>query len=285
MAAGGMVGLIFSKDRAMQLDAVLQSLYLHCQDIEKIELKVIYTVSSLLHAEQYTQLAQQFQNVAFIKESAFKTQVVASIADYTYVAFLVDDNLVVGDFSVTAMAESLQANADALGFSLRLGRNSSFCYPQQQPQACPQFIAVSEGFLKFNWTAGQYDFGYPLEVSSSMYCVSDLLGILQQAYYYNPNTLEIVLASHCPIFAGCKNMLLCNQYALMFCNPVNIVQSTCNNLSGLKVHYTIEQLAQLFAAGYRIDVEKYSGFVPHACHQEVALLFTDKWNKPEEVHR
>ena len=36
------VGLIFSKDRAMQLDATIRSLYLHCKGVQNIDLKILY---------------------------------------------------------------------------------------------------------------------------------------------------------------------------------------------------------------------------------------------------
>ena len=35
------VGLIFSKDRAMQLDATVRSLSMHCQDIDNIDIMTV----------------------------------------------------------------------------------------------------------------------------------------------------------------------------------------------------------------------------------------------------
>ncbi len=285
MIDGGTVGLIFSKDRAMQLDAVLQSLYMHCPDIDDIDLKVIYTVSNEFHENQYAQLISHYRQVEFIREIAFKPQVIASVAAYDYVLFLVDDNIVVRDFSMQEIIGTLKTTADAIGFSLRLGVNITFCYPHQKSQDCPFFIPIGNAFIKFAWPLGKYDFGYPLEISSSLYRVADILEILKQANYFNPNTLEVCLSSHSVLFLNRKNMLICNQHTLSFCNPVNMVQSTCNNLAGITIHYDVEALAQRFEVGERIDVGKYSGFTPHSCHQEVELLFTKSWNEPKEVHR
>lgn len=50
------VGIVFSKDRGMQLDAVLRSFYRHCRDIQTIDIQVLYTTSTPVHQRQYNTL-------------------------------------------------------------------------------------------------------------------------------------------------------------------------------------------------------------------------------------
>lgn len=268
------VGILFSKDRAMQLDAALRSFYLHCENCGLPCLTVIYKVSNELHDRHYQQLATEYPKVLFLREHDFKAQVVAGLAGYEYVLFLVDDNIFTRRFSINEIMDSLAANDDALGFSLRLGTNTDFCYPLQKRQSIPAYAIVPPNFLKFNWVTGSGDFGYPLEVSSSVYRVADIYELLQKNYYINPNTLEMILAGKRGAFFASKPYLLCNYDSIAFCNPVNRVQDTCKNVAGLTFHYTAEQLARLFAGGHRIDVAKYSGFLSNGCHQETALPFT-----------
>ena len=266
------VGLIFSKDRAMQLDATLRSLFLHCQDVENIDFKVIWAQSDAIHEQQYQELANTYSNIELISQVNFQAQFLASIAGYDYVLFLVDDNIFVRDSSVKNITESLRANPDALGFSLRLGTNTNYCYMLRAEQQLPNFMSSDDEFIKFDWTLSQHDFGYPLEVSSSVYRVKDILAVLHDPFV-NPNTLEAYLDNHKLAFYYLRKSLLCNQYSYTFCNPINKVQTTFNNRAGETFYYSIDKLKDMFARGYRIDVEACNGFIPNACHQEVQLKF------------
>ncbi|MEN6414182.1 MAG: glycosyltransferase family 2 protein [Veillonellales bacterium] len=267
------VGLLFSKDRAMQLDAALSSLALHCLDMESIDLKVIWTCSGLSNEQQYQELANNYPSVTFIRQSNFPEQVLANIAGYEYVLFLVDDNIFVRNFSIHTVIENLSNNQDVLGFSLRLGTNTIFCYPLNREQQLPVFTVIVPEFLKFDWTAAQYDFGYPLEVSSSVYRVKDIAAILQHNPFFNPNTLEIALDTNKASFDSQKKFLLCSKHSYTFCNPVNKVQTIINNRSGEAYSYSPNKLSEMFTQGYRINVEAYRDFIPNGCHQEVELKF------------
>lgn len=267
------VGMIFSKDRAMQLDATLKSLDLNCKDRSDMDVKVLYTVSNPIHENQYDRLTEEYTSVEFIKERDFTRQLLSSMESYPFILFLVDDNIMVRHFSIKDITEALSKHDDALGFSLRLGRNTQYCYSLNAFQKLPDFTFIEKGFIKFDWTAAEYDFGYPLEVSSSVYRTKDLFSLLTGTEFSNPNTLEFQLASHTYQYAGIKNCIISNETSITFCNPVNKVQHVYNNRVGTKAGYTSHELSQMFEQGYRIDVEKYSGFLPNACHQEVELVF------------
>jgi len=267
------VGLIFSKDRAMQLRAALESFFLHCADSERIKLFVLYQVSNQLHQRQYNNLKKDFANITFIKETNFKQQLFAIVEGFEYVLFLVDDNLFVKDFCLADVIKSLRENNDAIGFSLRLGKNTNYCYSHDSKQSLPVFQRIDNEILKHNWTASEYDFGYPLELSSSLYRTSDILILLDKLEFANPNVLEDMMAANAQLYAQTKDCLLCYENSVAFCNPVNKVQSVWNNRSGSNYRYSADRLAQMFEEGVKIDVEKFSGFVPNSCHQEVHIYF------------
>jgi len=266
------VGLLFSKDRAMQVDATIRSLSVQCQDMQNMDVKVLWVASNSQSEQHYQELANTYSDIEFIRQVDFKSQVLTNISGYEYVLFLVDDTIFVREFSIQNIIESLRANPDVLGFSLRLGRNTSYCYPFRQDQQLPIFMQINHEFLKFDWTLAQHDFGYPLEVSSSVYRVKDIIAVLYQSFA-NPNMLEAYLAHSKMVFYYLRKCLLCNQYSYAFCNPVNKVQSTFDNRAGEEFYYSTDQLQEMFAQGYRINVEEYHGFIPNACHQEVELIF------------
>ena len=267
------VGLIFSKDRAMQLRAVIESLLLHCRDHQRIKLQVLYKASNQLHRRQYDKLKAEFCDVCFIEEVNFKEQVLSFASEFEYVLFLVDDNLFVRDFFLGDAVRALRSNGDALGFSLRLGVNTAYCYAHDIAQNVPASSQADDEILKYDWTHAEYDFGYPLELSSSIYRTAEVVELLRQVKFSNPNTLEGAMAANAHLYRQARNSLLCFEQSVTFCAPVNIVQTVWDNRVGGNLVYSVDRLAQMFEKGDRIDVERYSGFVPHSCHQEVELYF------------
>jgi hypothetical protein len=191
----------------------------------------------------------------------------------SHVLFLVDDNVFVGRFALGEIEEMLEAHQNTLGFSLRLGTNTTYCYPLDKPQTVPSLVHMDHGAVMFDWSNAAYDFGYPLEVSSSVYRIRQLLPFLNRLSFQTPNTLEGQMAANASYFRTRNPHMLCYERSVAFCVPLNIVQTTCKNRAANAPEYSAERLAKMYDDGYRIDIEAYSGFVPNACHQEVALRF------------
>jgi hypothetical protein len=307
-----MIGIIFSRDRALQLEATLRSFLLHCQDPEQIHLNVLFLTTNLFHARQYDELARDFTgslSLRLIPQIDFRSDILKLLlptgepkhwmnirhqiikigprlgflnrfrlarAPMDYVLFMVDDNLFVRDFRLQSIETALNANPDVLGFSLRLGSNTTYCYSKNAAQRLPSFIRVEKGFLKFDWTNGELDFSYPLEISSSIYRSRQIWNVLNRVSFSNPNTLENRMATNKRYFRKTSPYLLCPDQSVTFCNPINKVQTVWENRSGSNPDYSVENLADLFTKGYRIQVEFYSDFTPNACHQEVGLALVKR---------
>ncbi|MGQ9818869.1 MAG: FkbM family methyltransferase [Candidatus Kapaibacteriales bacterium] len=270
------VAVLFSKDRAMQLEAGIRSLLNHCIDFSSLDLFVLYKASSTKYESQYDLLINQYEsskNIRFLKETTFKDNVISILQSYDYVMFLVDDNLFVRDFSIQDVIKALKENSDSLGFSLRLGKNTTYCYHQNKNQSLPDFINKDK-YLKYLWVNSQHDFGYPFELSSSVYRIKDIWDLILNKTYLNPNTLESEL--HLVItkqFYQTKPYLCCFETSVAFCNPLNIVQTVYQNRSHRNKWFTADFLAQLFDFGYRIDLSDLENFIPNACHQEFDFKF------------
>jgi|GEM_PF-354495 len=271
--------LVFSKDRAMQLDATLASLTRHCLDLADADCKVLYTTTSADHERQYAGLQHVYPAMVLAKETDFYADLLNSLGAYRNVLFLVDDNLFVRDFFLAEAVEFLNSNEDALGFSLRLGKNIRYCYPVSAPQRQPEFQSVQPGVLKFRWLGAEHDFGYPLELSSSIFRVSDVLPILLKTAVRNPNYAEVALNDSKLEFAGRKMNLLSFERSVAFCVPLNMVQQAFTNRAGDRPEYTVESLSAMFAADQRINVRRFDNFSPDGCHQEVELSFISEGGK------
>lgn len=257
----------------MQLDATLRTFALHCRDPHLISLKVLYRTTGDHHEEQYRLLGDFYPTVNFVPETEFKNQLLNLLEPHEFILFLVDDNLFVREFSMQQIMDSLQRYPHALGYSLRLGMNTTYCYAYGCDQEPPAFQAIENDALLFDWATAQLDFAYALEVSSSCYRNSDLYPLLQVLPFSNPNMLETLLSALRGGFLH-KRYLICSRNSVTFCNPVNKVQQVCTeNRAGEMFSYSAEDLSDLFEQGYRVDVRRYIDYLPRSCHEEVELYF------------
>jgi hypothetical protein len=288
--------VIFSKDRALQLQGTISSLVARCSDIHTARLSVIYKASSPSHAQAYERLQQElktFCEINWVQERSFKKDLVSTVlldnntrvwrsifarrsesGNQAHLLFMVDDNLFIGDFRLETIVGALAKFPNSLGFSLRVGRNTTYCYSNRCAQPLPDFEMAGEGILRFHWPGETGDFGYPLEVSSSVYRVRDIDALLRKLPYGNPNRLEQGLSVSSRFFANKKSELLCFDRSVAFCAPVNKVQRVVDNRAGTNAENSVDALNSLFMAGYRIDAEALKDFVSHAAHQELELPLT-----------
>jgi FkbM family methyltransferase len=271
VAAARTRGVVFSKDRPLQLEATLSSFYRRCSDADSVALAVLFTCSDDAQWSAYAALSREFPQVDFVRETDFRGDLLALLAGGDLVLFLVDDTLFTQPFTMAEVRAALAAHPDALGFSLRLGQNTTYCYSMDAAQRLPIFREVQPDTLKYDWTSAELDFGYPLEVSSSVYRVGDLLPLLNALPFHHPNSLEELIAHSTAAYREHRQALLCYARSVAFSAPLNRVQSSHPNRASARPELSSASLLARFAAGERVDVDAYAGFLPQACHQEVVL--------------
>jgi hypothetical protein len=318
--------IVFSRDRALQLEAVLHSFYLHCSDADSADIYVLYMATSKRHKIQYQSLTLIYPKVNFVPQKSFRRDLLSimnpyekndqrqrvyfmlctisnvgfvagtrirriwertighfqaqliqnlfpSFDDDSYILFLVDDNIFIRDFQLSDSVTALDGHPELLGCSLRLGENTVFCYPHNRSQKLPTFIDLDKMLVMYDWTRSEHDFGYPLEVSSSIYRLKDVLPFLMRLRFNNPNKLEDQMSSYLSLFRSKYPFLCCYQHSVTFCNPVNKVQTVIPNRAGEQYKYEVEELTERFDRDERIKVDAYRDFTPNGCHQEVELIF------------
>ena len=299
--------LIFSKNRPLQLDLLLNSFYLNCLQPCSTDIYVIYICDDQ-YKTSYSQLIKEQikkerNNIYFIYEKdfqSFKSSFVYNIRNYEYIMFLVDDNIFTNKFDLSQIKSLLDYNLDAIGFSLRLGKNTNFCYPLNKKQEIPKVVEhnyvinfssmydlMNKGFFPeldfrvfaFDWTKSQLDFSYPLEISSSIYRIKDIRYLLENLRYKNPNELEAQLYANLHYFYG-KPKLLSYYRSIAFCAPMNKVQNVAlnNRFSNMNM-FSQESMLTMYENGFRIDPAKFEGFISNGCHQEVALYTLEEYEK------
>jgi len=260
------ITVIFSKNRSLQLDLCLRTLQLHCADIYKLsDVNILYKADDN-HGESYEILKREYPDVIFVEEQSFKTDLLNIVHDKSVILFCTDDTIFTEDFLLANIISNLDGNLDCLGFSLRLGFNTGHCFPYGKSQDIPATTKIENGVAnKYNWQSAQLDFGYPLELSSSAYRLEDIMEILDNCDYHNPNSLEDSMTS-CHIQV--KPNLLMYDKSVAFSNPINKVQLDHPNKSG---DIDADVLLQYFMAGYRIDDKLFNHYKNSGAHELVDI--------------
>jgi hypothetical protein len=298
-ASPHIVGVVFSRDRAIQLDAMLRSFFLNCADPELVSFKVIYAGKNAYFTDQYRRLRLEYAtdpSIDFIEQHHFKKNVLRAIrtrlsvrermllklgrgrirlrASNKYLMFLVEDNVFIRPFRLSEVTSALDSHRDALGFALLLGTNINYCYPLDVPVVFPDHEAVSDSIVKYRWPDAGVGLNYPLEVSGSVYRINEIAPPLARLGYSSSNELEAQLALKASDYSRTHPTLLCYKHSITFCNPVNKSQNTYDKKAGTRPEYSTEYLARMFDDGYRIDIRGHQNMVPYSCHQEVKLSFS-----------
>ena len=264
------VVVIFSKNRAMQLDCCLHSFFDNCA--EKVDISVLYTNTTEEHENSYKILQKTYENVVFLREKSFKSDLLSILCNKMYVLFVVDDAIFTTSFSLEKIINTLNIHSKTIGFSLRLGTNTKYNYPHDSLQIIPRY-SLFDDIMVYQWTTANLDFAYSVELSSSIYKIVDLLPLLEQVPFVGPNDLEWMFYINLGYFANFKPLLACFEKSVCFCDPINKVQSVNENRVWQNKKYFSDELLKMFNEGYRINIEKFKGFVSNACHQEVELEF------------
>lgn len=261
-----MNALIFSKDRACQLDLLLRSLKKFWPSIRP---RVIYKVTDRKYQEGYDILQQLVysRDVEFEREELdFRWHVQHAIdKEDPYTTFLVDDDVI--KVPVEPPLDLLRENDQVACLSLRLYPGICYSYTRRMPIEPPKDFT---GGL-FEWQALKGDWAYPMSVDGSIFRTQDLIPYIFGMDYKAPNTMEGRWAQM-PIQ---RPKMWCGSESAVLNIPWNRVQ-TENGNHNAGVDPTM--LNDAYTSGLRIDFKSLIGLRNISCHQEMPL----RWAKRGE---
>ena len=183
--------IVFSKDRAFQLEACLRSLLAQCRDATELPIRVVWTAAGEKHERAYAILRESFAhvpNMVFVREKKFRADTICvlgglkagSAAGFVRfveglsakwlkkllrplvgpllkpapaILYAVDDTIFMRPFSYADCARELLARKDALAFSLRLGRGLTRFYMGNCDQKVPEMTPLAPGseLAQYRW--------------------------------------------------------------------------------------------------------------------------------------
>jgi len=258
--------IVFSKNRAGQLELFLRSIKKYFKDIEKFQIKILYLYTDEFFEKGYTKLIGMYKdlNILWVKEENFKIDLnILLDVSKKHTIFFVDDDVFKEPFSIEDKEFKIfEKNNDILCLSLRLHPNLTYCYTANVKQIKPVFDENNV----FDWRGRTGDYGYPMSLEAHFFRTKDIIYYIRYINYNGPNPLESNMASQ-PL-----NMpkMICYKKSITMNVPVNKVQNWNNNLHG---NISAEYINEQFLSGKIIDLSTFDGFENISCHQEVCLNF------------
>jgi len=268
--------VIFSMDRAMQLHALL-STYLEKMN-RPVPAHVLYRATTAAHAASYKEMFHLFPNsmirpVQQPDRASFKPALLQILEglEAPKVFFLVDDILFVEQVN---SEDFLSINPRTHIASLRLGSHLTRCYTEDCPQPHPTLEPMeSEGEVKlrWRWSEGRYDWGYPLSVDGHLFDTEEMRRLSSYLSYSSPNTFESALQLALPFFRN--RWGLCYPKSKIVNVPCNKVHHDNQNRHG-ELHQ--DQLLALWNEGKQINYRSIYGVMNQSAHQELSLSFVHR---------
>jgi len=267
--------IVFSKDRAAQLDLLLTSLAVHNNLFKKP--KVIYRTSNIEYEKGYD-IIRKYNTAHFQKEQNFYRDVMESVKRCGRLfCFMVDDQIWLRSGpTYLQVKQHMDAHPQAVCLSCRLGRNTTYQYQTQRHIELPEFMEVGPFLLwDRNTCPHRTNFNYPLSVDAHIFRRDEILTLLEQIRFQQPNQLEGRLQAR-RFVNHVGPMMLCPQKSLIVNAVVNRVQDVCANRVGNRPEYKADVMNNRFLSGDRLDLDRTNLKNIAGCHQEIDLQWASR---------
>lgn len=266
-------GIVFSKDRPLQLFALLASYAELVRDPPALH--VLYRSSSDRYRAAYDEVLRLSPAPlgTVVAEREFREDLLALLAGVAAprVFFLVDDIVVVREVE---LAPLLALDAGRFVPSLRLGEHLRRAYTVDREQPLPPFRRPPAGhpdLLCWRWKDGALDWGYPLSLDGHVFSTGEIRALARNLAFAAPNSFEAALQLHRRRFRG--RLGVCFREARIMNVPCTRVQSEIDNRSG---NVDPAELLAVWRSGRRLDHRRLYGIRNESAHQEVELAFVPR---------
>lgn len=233
--------IIFSMNRAAQLDLLLQSIKRYAAWQWPPE--VITRATEPDFAAAYRQLSREHGiGLTWEYNGSFKSLIVAAIDPHLpLTAFLVDDSV----YYRECPPVSLRVGEV---FAPHLGKNCTHCYPLNRPQK-----------------EGELDFTESRIIDGHIFCTDDILHNARTRQYGDPNRFEEAMREGPPL------KILYAEHSSAVTIPANIVQT--NNPHNRNAGGSVEELNRRYVDGERLDLDAMDFSDVRGFHQEIPFVW------------
>lgn len=249
--------LIFSKDRACQLDLLLNSIKKFF--LFDTNINILYTYSNKDFGKGYDILKGKNKNIVWHKQNNFELDTKKIINNFTkkYTLFLCDDDVFINFVEFDDLMELLELYTKEIHcISMRMNSTINFCYPAKLEMIIPKFIE-SKYYLKWNWT--EYNphtcWGYPMSIDNHIYKTNNIVNLINTLHFYNVNDLEANIN---------RNRWRNKPFMLSFLQTK--IYNIQNNFVKEKSNEEVIQLNENFIDDKKINPKNIYYLNPKSCH-------------------
>jgi hypothetical protein len=216
--------LIFSKNRACQLELLLRSL--------SQPASVLYTYDPE-YKLGYRKLIRLYPKVNFIKQKDFKKDLLQILKRTDLILFLTDDDIMISSFKWNCSeVQEFKNNPNMASLSLALSAKVA--------GKCWEWKLYRSNYRLRMW-------GYPMSIDSCIFRTKDILQIIAGSIIPNPNQLETQLNLNIPN----RPLMMCFDKPKIINNSVNQVQS---DFPAHTYGITTHELEKKFLAGEKLSL-------------------------------
>jgi hypothetical protein len=270
-------GIIFSKDRPMQLHLLLESILLNF-NVEDYTLNILYKASNDEYNRGYNMIRDLYPQFKYKKEESFKNDVLSLFNDSKYTTFFTDDDIIYKSFKLNNdELHNIFMLTEANCFSLRLGLNTVNCYTMQRLNKLNNYnthnfyfdIDLVEPVISWKVSDGTNDYAYPMSLDGHIFKTEYIKSLCELLEYSNPNLFEAFLSN----FTKPDMIISSYKHSKLVNTPINRVQETFQNLSGMKYSNSVEDLNEMYLDGVSFNFSKMDFTEINGCHQEIRPSF------------
>ncbi len=270
--AGRSTGLniiVFSKDRAPQLDLLLRTYARHAKP-QPAPVNIQYSASTAVHERAYRQVMAHHQAIIAraAQEAGFKPTLLTLMksSNARNVMFLVDDIAFIEDFDVDMLS---RWETHSSIFSLRLGANivrsfNNAVDVQAQPSLQHAWVQ-DQPILNWSWRRGELDWNLPVSLDGNVLPAAEILPIIVRQPIKGPNSLERALGDYRFLFKFRQGT--CYPTSRLVNLPLNTVK-TERGFDFPNFNVDPEYLAEQYLQGMQLCIDDYGDATPDSCHME-----------------
>jgi hypothetical protein len=258
--------LVWSKDRACQLDLLLRSAERFMPFID--ETVVIYKASNEFYADGYRRLIEKYYSCEWMticEEFDFHWQILHFIKTA--------QDRVLGNSDDNVFIRNVPINLpNVANLSLRLHPGVTYCQPAQLEIKSPGWVIQPEDYMGWDYTLcdPRGCWGYPHPCDSHIYKHDVWYDQIKTGSWSNPASLEIWMNTHRI------------KFQVMYCFPKACLISVSNNSTGQAQasnqngQVSLEDLNRLWLSGKQIELAPFENLEHNACHIIKPYTFEDR---------
>ena len=270
--------IIWSKDRAMQLYCLIETLMKYTNPI--FDITVVWTSSNDTYLEGYNLCFKKLKEIIPIEnvyeDDTFEKETKSFLDKaHQYTCFLCDDNIF---FKPCRLYDDNIDNImvdDVLCFSPRLGFNTIMqdCYTATFQPPLKDWVDIDKNLIKWKFKDHKpnMNYGYPFALDGHIFRTKELIDILSELSFPNTNVLEGTLQSYATDWI--RPYIVAHRHSIMVNTPINRIQRASSTNSGVYHYADIETLNETFLCKATIDTSKMNFSEIIGCHQELELKF------------